>query len=442
MTITRRNFLRAGLALPVVAAWPAFAASSSGDLDPLTLEYFDFPPAELARLRRLIAAGLLEIAPVAHAPKNSKYQHLGWPVATQLPSGRIIVTFKRKTGHGDDEVGTDLESGRHVIWTDDLEVWHPGDLVGAESRIGPHTGMHCVGWTRTPEGSVRALLLASANPELLYASDDEGQSWREMPFDLPALEEAVHCGPNMPTNAAFGLVAVFGQEKKGRKNFLVRTLDAGRTWEDRTWLNAERARSVEPALATWGPGHMVMISREFNDDFGRTPDGFFGHTQHVYRYEPGAKFEEVKFTTARTNIIGNLAAGTGCHDTAEVIFNPVSGRVETLQSHRWGGGLGRTGTTVPGRGEGVNTLNLWSIDPEALLGGSSEWRFDGTVVERKGYSGKGDKDGLHPGGSIVDLQRGMQHIFVYAGWRRAPTGIYRISRTLDTDRWRQEAMAG
>jgi len=119
--------------------------------------------------------------------------------------------------------------------------------------------------------------------------------------------------------------------------------------------------------------------------------------------------------------------------TAEVIYNPVTERIEMLHSHRWGGGQNSTGTTIPDRAEDeVSTLNLWSIDPDALLRGDARWQFDGTLLKRRGFSRRGNKDGLHPGGSIVDRNRNMQHIFIYAGWRRAPASIFRISRTLDT----------
>ena len=437
MLLNRRSFLRLGLTLPLAGnlATRAFATSTK-PFDALTAQQFDFSVGEAKRLQNLIASGLLEIVPVARAADSDRFQHLGWPVATQLPSGRTIVVFTRKGGHHDDETVDDPEAGRYVIWSDDLVHW------SAAGRVGPHDGMHCVGWAPLPDGGSRVILVVSADPRRLYFSDSEGESWTEHSELLSGLlNGATHCGPNLVAHPTFGLLTPFGQQLKGSKNFLVRTRDAGKTWSERVWKNYAPGRSVEPALAVWGPGHMVMVAREFKEDFGRTADGYFAHTQHVYRFEAGAEFDDIQFTTAQTNIIGNAGAGSECHDTAEVTFNPVSRRLETLQSHRWGGGGARTGGEIAeDERDEISSLNLWSIDPDELLAGSATWRFDGTIIERIGYSRKGNKDGLHPGGSVIDLRRGLQHVFVYAGWRRGPSGIYRISRSLDTERWRKDAI--
>jgi hypothetical protein len=281
------------------------------------------------------------------------------------------------------------------------------------------------------------------------------------------LDGAVEVGPNMIDHPDFGLIAVFGQETgSSGRNFMVRTQNGGIDWEERVWINSKPARSVEPSLAVWGPGHMVMISREWVAGMAAADGRYWNHTQHVYRHD-GCSFQEVQFSTARTNIRGNLGGAQGSLDTADVIFNPISNRIEVLQSHRWGGGLGNTRsmlaighpggsgcsstledlycnpTTGDTESEPVHTLNLWSIDPDDLLDGSTDWRFDGTLLTCRGTSGIGCRDGLHPGSSVIDLQRGQQHVFVYAGWRRGGldlegTGcsLYRISRTLDTDAWR------
>ena len=43
-------------------------------------------------------------------------------------------------------------------------------------------------------------------------------------------------------------------------------------------------------------------------------------------------------------------------------------------------------------------------------------------------------DGGHPAGSVMDPQRGVQHIFVYMGAPIGPAGNFYIRRTLDTPR--------
>src|SRR5690606_19493067 len=141
---------------------------------------------------------------------------------------------------------------------------------------------------------------------------------------------------------------------------------------------------VEPALVTWGPGHMAMIGRERTDAYGYDADtGKYYYTQHVYQHTPGAAFSAVTFTTARTNIAGNGKtpvakgkAGYQAHDTAEVLSNPITGRIEMIQSSRWGNGAEDPLAADPEEVDTVNnSLNLWSIDRVELLAGATTWRF-------------------------------------------------------------------
>ena len=43
-------------------------------------------------------------------------------------------------------------------------------------------------------------------------------------------------------------------------------------------------------------------------------------------------------------------------------------------------------------------------------------------------------DGFHPAGAVIDPQRGVQHIFIYTGHPNGPAGVFRITRTLRTDK--------
>ena len=112
------------------------------------------------------------------------------------------------------------------------------------------------------------------------------------------------------------------------------------------------------------------------------------------------------------------------------------------------------------------TLNLWSIDPNEMLAGKSMWRFEGTLLARRGthvsvkqnlelpgFSDfkarylKGDvndnylraaaADGMHPGGSVVDMKNKVEHVFIYLGFTMGPSGIFRVTRTLDTSKLRE-----
>jgi autotransporter-associated beta strand protein len=441
------------LALSLLLLYPlACPGEPDLPLDGRSLWELDFPIKEQYRLAALIERGVLEIAPVVQAPLTATHTHLGWPVATMLPSGRIVLVFRQRDGHN----GSD-EGDRWVIYTDNLETWHPaGVLADKALRLGDSYGMYAIGWAPRPDNGEPRLVMAVGNTpapgftKMVYLSDDAGQTWGGPTSLNPVIPVGNQTGPNLIQHPVFGLLASWGQpgmqpfDPNGpRGNYLTRTLDAGLTWETREWINAEPSLPIEPAIATWGPGHMVILARDYSEfGYGDDPERKYFHlTQHVYAYEEGHTFQDVNFTTVASNIAGNGATtseppGRNSQDTADVFFNPVTGRVEMLQSHRWGtGGPDTEHTLAETLLEERSSLNLWSIDPDALLAGSNQWRFDGTVMERVGYARPGNKDGLHPGGSVLDVERGMQHIFVYAGWRRGPASIYRISRTLDTALW-------
>ncbi len=426
--LRRREFTTASLGFAATLFGLPASVRAAETASILRDRALDFAPVEQRRLAGLIERGVLEIQRVLAIPEDEPCRHLGWPVATMLPSGRVVVVFQRGSGHTDhdDRKG----AGTYVIFSDDLQHWHPRHPL----RLGPTDGMNCVAGT----GGGGVIAISSGNPRRVDRSENEAAEWKtdEHAFD-GMLDGAVQCGPNLIRHPSFGLVASFGQKQGGQTGYLVHSLDHGRTWKEHHWINrVPGARSVEPALATWGKGHMVMIGREKSAAFAVGPDGLYGHTQHVYTHRPGNRFDQVEFDTTRTNIVGNPAAGYASNDTAEVIFNPVSQRIEVLQAHRYGGGLGNTMQTFPkNEAEEVSSLNLWTIEPSDLLQGSGTWRFDGTILERVGFSRKANKDGLHPGSSVVDVARGVQHIFIYAGWRRSPSNLYRITRTLDTDRW-------
>jgi hypothetical protein len=109
-------------------------------------------------------------------------------------------------------------------------------------------------------------------------------------------------------------------------------------------------------------------------------------------------------------------------DTVDLSFNPVTRRFEVLRSERF-------------RME----LWLWSIDPAEWMTG--QWRRECRILAREGkfYT---TADGFHPAGAVVDRESGRQHIFIYSGHPNGPTGIFRLSRTLDTPAlvaWSQQA---
>jgi len=123
-------------------------------------------------------------------------------------------------------------------------------------------------------------------------------------------------------------------------------------------------------------------------------------------------------------------------DTTDLDFNPVSNRYEAVVTNRSGG------VWVNEKNEeNEQTINLWSISREDLYAGrADQWRFEGTLLRFP--SGMleiepNDIDAGHPGGAVIDKENGVQHVFIYCGRYSTPAGIYRITRTLDTDRLRK-----
>lgn len=431
-TTLGKYFLRVHAAILAVAA---AASLHAAPMDSTTVADFDFSTAQQIRTQTLIDNGTLELQRILTGPTGSgAYRHMGWPVATRLPDGRTVVLIRHLLDHS--AYASYPDNARRIIWSDDnMATWQPTNALTAEPPFGrnledtptkyDYQGMHAMSWAYTSGSSAPRLVAVTAQQDgndktprsRVYLSDDRGVTWREQPGALVAMPaNAVHSGPNMVCHPEFGLVVPFGQvttSGSNQPNFLAASTDAGETWEIRTWPNATTSRNVEPALATWGPGHMVIIGRDYN---GMTPTS------------TGKNAREA-------------------HDTPDVIYNPVTGRIEVIQSSRWGNGAENPLPADPtDPAQCNNSLNIWSIDPVDLLNGGTTWRFDGNLIERQGIILGGSqvgtapayyKDGYHPGGSIVDEAAGKQHIFIYVGVYTSYANAYRISRPLDTYTFRE-----
>ena len=99
-------------------------------------------------------------------------------------------------------------------------------------------------------------------------------------------------------------------------------------------------------------------------------------------------------------------------DTSAICFNPVTRRFEVVQSKR----------------EDMS-IHLFSIAPADW--NSSKWRHEGCLFKRTAgfYS---HADGFHTGGAVLDVKRGVQHVFFYSGHPGGPAGVFRMTRTLQT----------
>ncbi len=395
--------------------------------DHLVNTYLHIDAAERARLEHGQANGAIEIAPVILPEGDNVIDdniHFGWPVAAMVDDS-IVVYTRRKLGHGlPDNAGSGFfyvrsaDGGKTWSGMHDLNPLMPyGTIPGGMSVIGSTSSGRMV-------IKFRGTLI----------SDDGGANWTHYPNAFAGMSSAdvAHFGPTMIEHPVFGLMMFNGRADDADRAYIRYSQDEGEHWQETTW-NTGPSLPKEPAAVTWD-GNILLISREFNTDFGFAPNGYYTLTQHLYRYKEGDTPADIKFETIRTNIPGNPSSGAWAHDTADVIFNPITGRIELLDSHRRGGAGVNTGTEP---GLALSTLNLWSIDPQYLLDGSNNWQYETTLLERDDFWNMNHLDGLHPGGSVVDLEHGVQHIFIYAGGGNnsdtPENGIFRITRSLRTD---------
>ncbi len=400
--------------------------------------YLHIDPEEADRLTEAESLGLMEISTVILPEGENLWGnnfHFGWPVAA-MKGDTIIVCSRRKIYHSGCGTCTatyphsnDSYSGPFYVRSVDRgETWGPMvDLVPLfENDTAPNAGgMSTIGVNGAGEfiipgrGALRSL--------------DDGLSWGYYSISFSQLSQPNEgLGPNLVNHPVFDMLLFNGRRDTDPDFALIRrSINGWYYWFESPWNTTVSGSSLisnpkEPAAVTWGPGHILLLSREFNTEVGEVGETF-ALTQDVYEYQPGDTWEDVTFVTKPSGILAG-PNGVWAHDTAAVIFNPVTSRIEVLDSARY------SGPPPDYEGGAISTLNLWSIDPDSLLAGSTDWRYEGTLLERNDHRGGcGHLDGLHPGGSVVDVASGVQRVFVYAGGEGCSlNGVFQITRTLDT----------
>ncbi|MEQ9455515.1 MAG: sialidase family protein [Phycisphaeraceae bacterium] len=355
--------------------------------------------------------------------------HFGWPVAT-MTGDTIIVVYLRQPQHTP-RWGITKPRDEHVTRvmmtrsSDRGETW--SDPIDLRTFV------------ETPTNNCRLLFGSSmltrddgevilVSPHGVFSTRDQGASWTHYPHaysedDLP--EPSANNGPRLIEHPEHGIVS-FGHTAE--RDLLIRySKDGGRNWDQIIHTMSEPwAKPVEPTIIMH-EGAMVMVARCHGEES-------FEPERKTWRYLQGYSQEgwvpmKGGLTTIRATDIRDeidvSGYGPWSQDTVALAFNPVTQRFEAVCTNRNGGGQGLEQQRMR------MTLNLWSIAPEELAAGSSEWRFDGTLLTRGGTMMTG-ADGMHPAGAVLDEEAGVQHIFVYLGHHLGPASIFRITRTLDT----------
>ena len=379
---------------------------------------------------------LIEIAPVV-LPEGDlllgKNDHFGWPVAT-MAGKALIVVFHRKPQHWGDKDLPDANTSTAVVVrsTDGGRTWSaPLNLKDCVKRetSGCRLGF---GNTIGLDSRGRPLVVTSFG---VFRSEDEGATWNhlEEAFGENQLSGPVtNNGPVLLRHPVKGLVAPGHPSRSGRENsdgtpfiapelWLRMSRDDGETWSEEKVDLPDFATAIEPTLL-WHEGLFLVVARCHGAGVGS-----FEPERGTWRYvqlwsHAGWHPLEAKFTTMRATGQATGWHGPWTQDTVDLSWNPVSNRIEALTTNRGGGG-------PQNEQEHVQTLNLWSIGLDEV--DSADWKFETTLLSRDGTFEEHD-DGMHPGGAVIDTERGVQHIFIYAGRAEGPSGIFRITRSLDT----------
>ncbi len=388
-------------------------------------------------------AGLIELAPVnlPTKPKGDN-DHFGWPVATMIDD-TIIVVHREMCGHNRRLSGTPDEFTTYsaILRSDDggstwsksydvrkcmspearridglVPLSHRYKFQPDNLRLEGYK-VHLNGIGTTHDGSV--VLVCNHG---VFRSDDKGRTWRHF---AQAFRHDNHSpdavffssGPHLiDLGRGRGLYAFGHHTTRGpadpekrrtartspttprdilQEMAMYRSDDGGQSWKNVTIPIPDGCKPAEPDVM-FHEGEFVAIVRN------QTPANILAQM----RWKPGDKtIEDVANTNMRTN---------RSVDTSAICFNPVTDRFEVVQSKR----------------EDM-TINLFSIALEDW--DTAQWRFEGQLFQRGGsfYS---TADGFHTGGSVIDRERSVQHVFFYSGHPGGPAGVFRLTRTLDTPR--------
>ena len=384
---------------------------------------------------------MVKIEPVAVPWGDDLYGnnwHLGWPVAT-LVEGSLIVVYHRNPQHTP-HWGVEKERDRFQCTavvtrsSDDGRSWSRG--VDIREFVSTPTENCLLNFGNsicsTDDGTV---ILVTAYG--VFRSHDQGISWQHLPHSYTADQMpgiGGNNGPRIVEHPGLGLLTF--SHTSDRSVMIVRAShDKGLTWRQTVCHIGEWAASIEPA-GLYHDGGLFVLARAHGRESYEPDRKTWRYIQHSSA--DGGLSMQAAFTNIRTTDITDEIPidgyGPWSQDTAALDFNPVSGRIEAVCTNRCGGGEGREHQRMQ------MTLNLWSIDPADFTRGRSQWRFEGTLLTHAGTMATGT-DGMHPGGAVIDVDNGVQRVYVYLGLHLGPAGIFSITRSLDTpslSKWLRE----
>lgn len=373
------------------------------------IEYLNLDAKEVHRLEALKTDGLEEVAPVVLPEgkwqSETPMSHFGWPHAVMV-DGVMVVSFRT---HGPRSgLIRSLDGGQ--TWEDPVFIENAPIVVMCATRSGKIVAASTDG---KKKGTLNVLI-----------STDKGATWKRHSVKVNAPR---HLAARIVEHPKYGLITG-GHFSLDTLTFLV-SADEGQNWRRVDFPTEIALENHGAVVFLYGADqHLGVFARNHAGPGVWEPFAQFVTVNE----ESAARFEDLKWKGATTNIWIRKS------DTSDAIYNPVTDRIEAVTTKRdWG---------FPHTDRGYMTLNLWSIAPAAFREGNGNWRYEGTLLRSKGEKArvKDPRDGMHPVGTVVDEARGVQHILIYGGDRShggdgAPptgrTGVFRVSRTLDTKAW-------
>ena len=383
--------------------------------DSKVIEYMNLDVPEITRQIGLKESGLQQMAPVLIPEGKMEaesgrwmYRFMGWPHAVNI-DGTIILFVRYPQSL--------------IRSTDGGKTWE-------EPLFIDNLGIAVMCATASGKVVVAAVDRKKPNTVNVLISEDKGTTWKGHSAEVP--NTPPHLTSRIIEHPDYGLIAgahYSDHERRDSLYFLV-SEDEGQTWDVVSF-------PVEVPLIIHG--NIVFhydekhIGAFVRNKLGTGPWSPFANFAPK-NLATAERFEDLIWEGGYTNIWVTQ------DDTPDAVFNPVSGRIEAVTTkrgrHHW---MERTGG-FPSTDSGYLSLNLWSMGTEAFQNGSTNWRYEGPLLKSTGEWGQ-NRDGGHPSGSIIDEQRGLHHTFIYMGDRShvgpktGLTGIFRISRTLDTEKW-------
>ena len=419
-------YMASGLCLLSVAN-----AQEDLSIDRMVTKTLVISAAEKERLSDLETRGIMSVEPVAlpvgpHLKGNN--YHLGWPVGIKVGKSLLCAYHQTLRHHGGKREDADSSDAVIVRSTDGGETWsNPIDIrqFGTSEKAMVLNFGNCFGVLN------EKVFLATKYG--LYRSEDEGKTWELVP-DALTQEQTGHkyadnFGPRMIVHPEKGLVIPVGVERSPYID-MYSSKDEGLTWIHKRVTLSKRIHPLEPT-AIYHDGRLIFLSRNHT-----IPLKFHRRLKDTQR--PAMMVSDAGWFPMKHQELTNISSYRW-PDTTDVDFNPVTKRFEAVVTNR-SGGAGKDEKNE----QNEQTVNLWSISKDDMYAGrADQWRFEGTLLRLKSGMlniSADDVDAAHPGGAVIDEDEGVQHIFIYCGRYSTPAGIYRITRTLDTDKLR-EAMS-